>query len=84
MAVAQTREHSAAPADLPGTERELGRVYADCMSPVEAVRDPARLRIRTQFLTEYAAEVRELRTALLPAVHRAEQRYGLRMVFPAP
>ncbi|MFF1308750.1 hypothetical protein [Streptomyces sp. NPDC058307] len=84
MAVAQAREGSAAPADLPRTETELGRVYADCMRPVEAVRDPVRLRTRTQFLTDHAVEVRELRTALLPAVHRAEQRYGLRMVFPAP
>lgn len=84
MAVAQTREHRAAPADLARTERELGQVYADCMRPVEAVRDPVRLRARTRFLTEHAAEVRELRTALLPAVHRAERRYGLRMIFPTP
>ncbi|MEU0406841.1 hypothetical protein ABZ307_03315 [Streptomyces griseorubiginosus] len=84
MAVAQTREHRAAPADLARTEQELGRVYADCMRPVEAVRDPVRLRARAHFVTENAAEVRALRTALLPAVHRAERRYGLRMVFPTP
>jgi hypothetical protein len=84
MAVADARQQSAAPADLPATERELGRVYATCMRPVEAARAPARLRLRTRFLAEHAAEIRTVREKLLPALHGAERQYGVRLVFPEP
>ncbi|MDV9170113.1 hypothetical protein R6V09_08160 [Streptomyces sp. W16] len=84
MAVADARQNSATAAELPATERELGRIYATCMRPVEAARAPARLRLRTGFLAEHPAEIRTLRTKLLPAVHRAERRYGLTLVFPEP
>ncbi|KOU67345.1 hypothetical protein ADK57_16750 [Streptomyces sp. MMG1533] len=84
MSVADVRQQTAAPADLPGTARELGRTYALCMRPVEAVREPARLRLRARFLTEHADEIRELRKTLVPALHRAEKEYGVPLIFPAP
>jgi hypothetical protein len=54
------------------------------MRPVEAVRAPARLRLRTGFLTAHTAEIRTLRTKLLPALRAAEHRYDVPLVFPAP
>ncbi|WP_427922355.1 hypothetical protein [Streptomyces sp. cg40] len=84
MAVADARQNSASAAELPATESELGRVYATCMRPVEAVRAPARLRLRAGFLAEHTAEIRALRTKLVPALHRTERRYGLTLVFPEP
>ncbi len=65
-------------------EAESGRVYATCMRPVEAVRAPARLRLRTGFLTAHTAEIRTLRTKLLPALRAAEHRYDVPLVFPEP
>ncbi|MGY5058913.1 hypothetical protein ACWDFR_33445 [Streptomyces sp. 900105755] len=84
MGVADARQQAAAPADLPATERAMGRVYADCMRPVEAVRDPARLSLRTRFLADHAAEIRTLRRKLVPALRAAEKRYGVTLVFPEP
>ncbi|MFD4555756.1 hypothetical protein ACFWP5_15795 [Streptomyces sp. NPDC058469] len=84
MAMADARQQSATAAELPAVEAESGRVYATCMRPVEAVRTPARLHLRTGFRTARTAEIRTLRTRLLPAVHRAERQYGLTLVFPEP
>ncbi|MFG3287698.1 hypothetical protein ACGF3G_02640 [Streptomyces sp. NPDC048179] len=84
MGVADARQQAADPADLSATERALGRVYADCMRPVEAVRDPARLSLRTRFLADHATEVRTLRRRLFPALRAAEKRYGVPLVFPEP
>ncbi|MER6206928.1 hypothetical protein [Streptomyces sp. NPDC001642] len=84
MAVADTRQQSATAAELPAVEVESGRVYATCMRPVEAVRSPARLRLRTGFLTAHTAEIRTLRTKLLPALRAAEHRYDVPLVFPEP
>ncbi|MFD9004551.1 hypothetical protein ACFV0T_26930 [Streptomyces sp. NPDC059582] len=84
MAVADGRQQRAAPADLPATEAELGDTYATCMRPVEAVREPARLRLRARFLADHADEIHELRKALVPALRTAERRYGVPLVFPEP
>ncbi|MFD9330261.1 hypothetical protein [Streptomyces sp. NPDC060065] len=84
MALADARMQSAAPADLPRAERELGRAYASCMRPVEAVREPARQQLRTRFLTEHADEVGELRRTLVPSLRQAEKQFGVRLSFPAP
>ncbi|WP_328831319.1 MULTISPECIES: hypothetical protein [unclassified Streptomyces] len=84
MAVADARQQSATAAELPVVEAESGRVYATCMRPVEAVRAPARLRLRTGFLTAHTAEIRTLRTKLLPALRAAEHRYDVPLVFPEP
>lgn len=84
FALADARLQSAAPVDAPHTDRALGRVYAACMRPVEAVREPARLRLRTRFLTEHAAQVGELRKNLVASLRQAEKRYGVRLSFPAP
>lgn len=54
------------------------------MRPVEAVREPARLRLRTRFLADHADRIRELRKNLVPSLHRAERRYGVRLVSPRP
>ncbi|MGW6493178.1 hypothetical protein [Streptomyces sp. NPDC055056] len=84
FALADARQQTT-PADrLPSVERALGSAYADCMRPVEAVREPARLRLRARFLADHAAEVRTLRANLLPALRRAAEEHGLRLVFPAP
>ncbi|MGW6211100.1 hypothetical protein [Streptomyces sp. NPDC055109] len=84
FALADARQQTT-PADrLPAVERALGSAYADCMRPVEAVREPARLRLRARFLADHAAEVRTLRANLLPALRRAGEEHGLRLVFPAP
>lgn len=79
-----TRLNSAASADVRRTDRALGRAYASCMRPVEAVREPARLRLRARFLADHADDVRELRKTLVPSLRRAEERYGLRLSFPVP
>ncbi|MFJ9135830.1 hypothetical protein OG458_37060 [Streptomyces sp. NBC_01281] len=84
FALADARQQTT-PADrLPAVDRALGSAYADCMRPVEAVREPARLRLRARFLADHAAEVRTLRANLLPALRRAAKAHGLRLVFPAP
>ncbi|MFI1375665.1 hypothetical protein ACH4UY_27060 [Streptomyces longwoodensis] len=84
MGRAEERESSAGPAELPAVERSVGRTYATCMRPVEAVREPARLRLRDAFLAAHADEVRDLRSSLVPNLRAAERRYGLRLSFPAP
>uniref|UniRef100_A0AAU3ICW4 Lipoprotein n=1 Tax=Streptomyces sp. NBC_01393 TaxID=2903851 RepID=A0AAU3ICW4_9ACTN len=84
MALGDTRMQSASATELPYIEGEMGRAYATCMRPVEAVREPVRLRLRTRFLTEHAAEIRELRDKLVPVISEAEQRHGLRLIFPVP
>ncbi|GAA3503333.1 hypothetical protein GCM10019016_104430 [Streptomyces prasinosporus] len=84
FALADTLMQTAAPSDLPRVERELGLAYATCMRPVEAVREPARERLRTSFLTDHAGEIRALRRILVPALRRAEELHDVRLVFPVP
>ncbi|MCX4811209.1 hypothetical protein OG601_11310 [Streptomyces sp. NBC_01239] len=43
-----------------------------------------RLHLRTGFLTAHTAEIRTLRTKLLPALRAAEHRYDVPLVFPEP
>ncbi|MER7678783.1 hypothetical protein [Streptomyces sp. NPDC096934] len=84
FALADSRAQTTAPDRLPAVEHALGDAYADCMRPVEAVREPARLRLRARFVAEHAAAIRGLRATLVPALRRAEREHGLRLVFPAP
>ncbi|MEV7343008.1 hypothetical protein [Streptomyces sp. NPDC093544] len=84
MALADAHMQTVAPADLPRAAHELGRAYATCMRPVEAVREPARQRLRARFLTEHADEVSELRATLVPSLRRTEKQLGVRLAFPAP
>ncbi|MFI6334648.1 hypothetical protein [Streptomyces sp. NPDC050535] len=84
FALVDANLNSAAPAELPYVERELGSAYAACMRPVEAVREPARLRLRARFVTEHADEISELRATLVPALRESEKRLGVRLAFPAP
>jgi hypothetical protein len=81
---ADARLSSAPTSDLPRADRELGHAYADCMRPVEAVREPSRLRLRRHFLADHDDEIRELRETLVPSLRRAERQHGLGLVFPAP
>ncbi|CAM5460977.1 hypothetical protein [Streptomyces fimicarius] [Streptomyces griseus] len=79
-----TRLQSVAPADLPRENRVLGSAYADCMRPVEAVREPIRERLRTDFLADHAAELGKVRETLVPSLRGAEEQHGVRLSFPAP
>ncbi|MET9902376.1 hypothetical protein [Streptomyces sp. NPDC006446] len=84
FALADRRLMNAPAADLDRVNSELGHAYATCMRPVEAVREPARRHLRKRFLADHAEEVRDLRAALVPALHRAGKRYGVPLAFPAP
>ncbi|MEU9391964.1 hypothetical protein AB0D86_18425 [Streptomyces sp. NPDC048324] len=84
FALADARMQTAAPADLPRESRTLGRAYATCMRPVEAVREPARERLRARFLAAHTGEIRTLRRTLVAALRHAEARYDVRLAFPAP
>lgn len=75
---------TASTADFPRVDRELGHAYATCMRPVEAAREPARLRLRTRFIAQHVDEVRELRETFVASLRRAEKEYGVRLTFPAP
>jgi hypothetical protein len=82
--IVDSRLQTAAPAAFAHVDRELGRAYAACMRPVEVAREPARLRLRVRFLADHADQIRELRKTFVPSLRRAEQRYGVRLSFPAP
>ncbi|MGW7545178.1 hypothetical protein ACWGKQ_29335 [Streptomyces sp. NPDC054770] len=86
FALADRLMQTADASGLPAREHELGQAYAACMRPVEAVREPARARLRTRFLAapEHADAVRALRTSLVPALRAAGKRYGVPLVFPEP
>ncbi|MFJ8491217.1 hypothetical protein ACIRBZ_23115 [Streptomyces sp. NPDC094038] len=86
FALADQLMQTADASELPVKEGELGRIYAACMRPVEAVREPARAKLRTRFLAapEHADAVHALRTTLVPALRAAEKRYGVPLVFPEP
>ncbi|MBK3643628.1 hypothetical protein [Streptomyces sp. MBT33] len=84
FALADARMQTAAAAELPRESRALGRAYAACMRPVEAVREPARERLRARFLKSHTREIRALRGTLVPALRHAETRYDVRLAFPAP
>ncbi|MFD0306119.1 hypothetical protein [Streptomyces sp. NPDC127119] len=75
---------NASTADYARQDRALGSAYATCMRPVEAAREPLRRTLRRQFLDTHAQEVRELRTALFPALRDAERTYDVRLIFPTP
>jgi hypothetical protein len=86
FALADRLMQTADASELPMQEQKLGQAYAACMRPVEAVREPARAKLRARFLTapEHADAVRALRTTLVPALRAAGKRYGVPLVFPEP
>jgi hypothetical protein len=84
FALADAQQQTAAPDQLPAVEHKLGSAYAECMRPVETVREAARLRLRARFLAQHDDAVRTLRKTLYPRLHRAAKEHGLRLVFPAP
>ncbi|MFI6359996.1 hypothetical protein ACIBJF_47285 [Streptomyces sp. NPDC050743] len=84
MRLGDARGQTASAADLPYIEAEMGRAYATCMRPVEAVREPARLRLRARFCADHADDIRDLRRTLVPMLRLAEKQHGVRLAFPAP
>ncbi|MFF7936327.1 MULTISPECIES: hypothetical protein [unclassified Streptomyces] len=84
FALVDSRLMNAPAADYARVDSALGSAYATCMGPVEAAREPVRREARERFLREHAEEIRSLRAALVPALRRAEQAYGLRLAFPTP
>ncbi|MDX3129694.1 hypothetical protein PV367_07750 [Streptomyces europaeiscabiei] len=65
-------------------DRDLAGAYADCMRPVEAVREPLREELREQFVSENTREIAALRSKLGPSVEELEKRHGVRISFPTP
>lgn len=64
-------------------DHELAGAYADCMRPVEAVREPLRQKLRRRFVAENSREVAAVRSKLGPVVRQMEKRYGVRISFLA-
>jgi hypothetical protein len=64
-------------------DRELAGAYADCMRPVEAVREPLRKKLRERFVAENSREIATLRAELGPTVEQLEKRHGVRFSFPS-
>ncbi|MFF7774449.1 hypothetical protein ACFZCG_08440 [Streptomyces tanashiensis] len=62
--------------------RSLGRVYATCMKPVEAVREPLREKAAVSFRVSHAAEIARVRTELPRKISELEKRYRIRISFP--
>ncbi|MGW3283983.1 hypothetical protein ACWDR3_04960 [Streptomyces sp. NPDC001002] len=59
-------------------DREPASAYADCMRPVEAVREP----LREWFVAENGHEIAALRAKLGPTVEQLEKRHGVGFSFP--
>ncbi|MFF2658200.1 hypothetical protein ACFVUH_12630 [Kitasatospora sp. NPDC058032] len=70
-------------ADAPAVSH-LGEVYATCMAPVEAVREPLRARLRDGFRAAHRSDLDTLGDSVPRKVHELEERYGLRISFPSP
>ncbi|MFC7262633.1 hypothetical protein [Streptomyces lutosisoli] len=62
--------------------RRLASVYAGCMKPVEAVREPLRKELNRTFRAAHAAEIAKVRSELPKKIHEFEKRYGIRIAFP--
>ncbi|MEU7386155.1 hypothetical protein [Streptomyces tanashiensis] len=62
--------------------RGLGSVYAACMKPVEAVREPLREKAAVSFRVSHAAEIARVRTELPRKIGELEKRYRIRISFP--
>ncbi|MGW1211448.1 hypothetical protein ACWD5F_17645 [Streptomyces sp. NPDC002499] len=63
-------------------DRELAGAYADCMRPVEAVREPLREKLRERFVAENGHEIAALRAKLGPTMEQLEKRHGVGFSFP--
>ncbi|MFF4189010.1 hypothetical protein ACFYZ9_38050 [Streptomyces sp. NPDC001691] len=65
-------------------DRRLGAIYATCMKPVEAAREPLRAKAREQYVAEHKDELAQIRTSLPERVATMEKRYGIRFSVPTP
>ncbi|MFI6334351.1 hypothetical protein [Streptomyces sp. NPDC050535] len=75
-------EHADDTTALVREDHELAGAYADCMRPVEAVREPLRQKLRERFVAENSREIASLRSQLGPAVRELEKRHGVHISFP--
>ncbi len=69
--------------DAPARRRALASAYARCMIPIEAAREPLRVRVREQLISAHPQEVARLRAELPAQIHELEQRNQVRLCFPA-
>jgi hypothetical protein len=72
-------EHADDATALVREARELAGAYADCMRPVETVRE----QLRERFAAENIREIAALHSKLGPAVQELEKHHGVRISFPA-
>ncbi|MEU3459996.1 hypothetical protein ABZ721_08560 [Streptomyces sp. NPDC006733] len=70
-------------ADASPHDLALARIYAQCMVPVEAVREPLRKELRTFFAAHHSGELNTIRHSLVPGIRESERTYGIRIAFPA-
>jgi hypothetical protein len=63
-------------------QRELGAIYSECMEPVEKVREPLRLELRTGFISNHQRDIQQLRQGLMARIHELEIRYNIKLTFP--
>ncbi|MFB6835908.1 hypothetical protein [Streptomyces sp. NPDC056361] len=62
--------------------RGLGSVYATCMKPVEAAREPLRAKAAAAFRVSNSAEITRVRSELPQKIDELEKRYRIRISFP--
>ncbi|MCB5167405.1 hypothetical protein LG634_21535 [Streptomyces bambusae] len=62
--------------------RSLGSVYAACMKPVEAARQPLRAQAALRFRASHAAEIAKICAQLPLKIAKLEKRYRIRISFP--
>ncbi|KIF06738.1 hypothetical protein PL81_05840 [Streptomyces sp. RSD-27] len=62
-------------------DRRLGAVYAACINPVEAAREPLRAHLRERFAAEHQAELDKVR-GLPGLLTEMEKRYTIRFSVP--
>ena len=65
-------------------DQALGRDYAACAAPLEALLTPERPALREQFLRNHTDEIRAVRDNVDAALAQLAQRSGAELVFPVP
>ena len=71
-------------AGLAAAQQRLGRVYAQCIPPVEVARVPLRQAIRSRFTERHDQEIRRVQDRLAPELFELSRRYGVPVLFPHP
>jgi hypothetical protein len=71
-------------AGLAAAQQRLGRVYAQCIPPVEAARVPLRQTIRSRFTERHDEEIRRAQDRPAPELFELSRRYAIPVLFPCP